>query len=95
MPTEEDVVSALKEIIDPHTNISVYDMGLISDLKVSKTEVSLTFRPTSPWCPLGPQFAMNIKRRLTGLKGTKRAKVKVVGHVQEEAINKSMADTQA
>jgi metal-sulfur cluster biosynthetic enzyme len=93
MPTKEDVVSALKEIIDPHTNISVYDMGLISELKVSKTEVSLTFRPTSPWCPLGPQLAMNIKRRLEDLKGTKTAKVKVVGHVQEEAINKFIAGT--
>ncbi len=29
MPTEKEVVTALKEIVDPHTNASVYDMGLI------------------------------------------------------------------
>ncbi|OGS41553.1 MAG: hypothetical protein A3K67_02630 [Euryarchaeota archaeon RBG_16_62_10] len=73
--------------------MSVYDMGLISELKVSKDSVSLTFRPTSPFCPLGVQLAMNIKRILKGMKGTQRADVKVIGHVQEQMINKALADT--
>jgi len=93
MPTEEEVISTLKEIVDPHTNMSVYDMGLISDLKVSNNAVSLTFRPTSPFCPLGIQLAMNIKRRLKALKGTDRADVKVIGHTQESQINKALAGT--
>lgn len=93
MATERDVITSLKDIIDPHTNISVYDMGLISELKVSKDSVSLTFRPTSPFCPLGIQLAHNIKRRLLGIKGVKKADVKVVGHIQEQMINKSLADS--
>lgn len=92
MATEREVISSLKDIIDPHTNISVYDMGLISELKVSKDSVSLTFRPTSPFCPLGIQLAHNIKRRLLGIRGVKKADVKVVGHIQEQMINKSLAD---
>ena len=55
--------------------------------------MSLTFRPTSPFCPLGVQLAMNIKRILKGMKGTQRADVKVIGHVQEQMINKALADT--
>jgi metal-sulfur cluster biosynthetic enzyme len=93
MPTEKEVVTALKEIIDPHTNASVYDMGLISEIEVTKDAVSLTFRPTSPFCPLGIQLAQNIKRRLMHLKGTRKANIKVVGHVMEEQINKSLLDT--
>jgi len=91
MPTEEEVVKTLKEIIDPHTQMNVYDMGLISELKVTKDNVSLTFRPTSPFCPLGVHLAQNIKRRLMDLKGVKRAEVKVTGHVQEKVINESLA----
>jgi metal-sulfur cluster biosynthetic enzyme len=92
MPTEKEVVTALKEIVDPHTNTSVYDMGLISELEVTKDTVSLTFRPTSPFCPLGIQLAQNIQRRLKGLKGTRKASVKVVGHVMEDQINKSLQE---
>jgi len=90
MATEEDVISTLKEIIDPHTNLSVYEMGLISDLKVKGKSVSLTFRPTSPFCPLGIHLAQNIKRRLEDLKGIQKADVKVVGHVMEDLINKTL-----
>ena len=93
MPTEQEVISTLREIVDPHTNMNVYDMGLISELKVSDKVVSLTFRPTSPFCPLGVQLAVNIKRRLKDLKGTERADVKVIGHVQEANINKVLAGT--
>ena len=87
MPTEKEVISTLKEVIDPHTNVSVYDMGLISELKVKKDCVSLTFRPTSPFCPLGVQLAQSIKRRLESLKGVAKANVTVVGHVHEDRIN--------
>ncbi len=91
MPSEQEVISALKEIIDPHSNVSVYDMGLISELKVSKDTVSLTFRPTSPFCPLGIHLAMNIKRRVLELSGVKKADIRIIGHVQEDMINESLA----
>ena len=87
MPTEKQVISTLNEVIDPHTNVSVYEMGLISELKVTKNSVSLTFRPTSPFCPLGAQLAQSIKHRLESVKGVSKANVKVVGHVHEDRIN--------
>lgn len=93
MATEKEVVTALRQIIDPHTNMSVYDMGLISEIRISKKSVSLTFRPTSPFCPLGIQLAQNIKRRLLGIKGLEKADIKVVGHVMEDHINKTLKDT--
>jgi metal-sulfur cluster biosynthetic enzyme len=55
--------------------------------------VSLVFRPTSPFCPLGMHLAANIKRRLMDIKGVKKVKVTVVGHVQESAINETLCDT--
>lgn len=87
MATEKEIISRLKEVIDPHTNISVYDMGLISELKVKKNSVSLTFRPTSPFCPLGVQLAQSIKRRLESMRGVAKANITVIGHVHEDQIN--------
>ena len=91
MPTEEQVISVLKEIIDPHTNVNLYDMGLISDISVSDDSISVTFRPTSPFCPLGVHFALNIKRRLEELDGAGKISVNVVGHAQQDAINQELS----
>jgi metal-sulfur cluster biosynthetic enzyme len=92
MPTEDQVVKVLKEIIDPHTGLSIYDMGLTSSISVSDDRVGLTFRPTSPFCPLGIHFAQNIKRRLLGLEGVKKVDLEVVGHIHEEMINREVSE---
>jgi len=93
MTTEEEVISVLKEIVDPHTNINIYDMGLVRDLVVSGKKVSLTFRPTSPFCPLGIHLALNVKRRLKALKGVTQADVRIAGHVHEDTINLTLAES--
>jgi metal-sulfur cluster biosynthetic enzyme len=91
MPTEQQVINILKEIIDPHTDMSIYDMGLISNISVSSDRVALTFRPTSPFCPLGIHFAMNIKRRLVALEGVKEVDLTVTGHIHEDMINREVS----
>ncbi|NOZ58111.1 MAG: iron-sulfur cluster assembly protein [Euryarchaeota archaeon] len=90
MVEKEAVVKALKEIIDPHTGISVYDMGLIKDLEVKDGEVSLTFVPSSPFCPLGVQLSMQIKEKLEKVEGVTKVKVRVSGHVQEKELNEML-----
>jgi len=92
MPTEDQVANILKEIIDPHTGMSIYDMGLISDISILEDRVGLTFRPTSPFCPLGIHFAMNIKRRLLALQGVKKVDLAVVGHIHEDMINREVSE---
>ncbi|MDH3364806.1 MAG: iron-sulfur cluster assembly protein [Thermoplasmata archaeon] len=92
MPTEDQVVDMLREIVDPHTGLNIYDMGLISDISVSVDHISLTFRPTSSFCPLGIHLALNIKRRLTAIEGVESADVTVVGHIHEVAINRKVSE---
>jgi metal-sulfur cluster biosynthetic enzyme len=46
MDKKDAVVSALKTVVDPHTGMNVYDMGLISDIDVSADGVTMTFMPS-------------------------------------------------
>lgn len=87
---KEKVVEVLKGIIDPHTGQSVYDMGLIEDLKVEDKKVSLKFRPSSPFCPLGVQLATAIKQRLKEV--VEDVDLKVVGYINEEELNKKLEE---
>jgi metal-sulfur cluster biosynthetic enzyme len=87
MPTKDEVVVALKGIVDPHTGVDVYSMGLVTDLKVDKGKVSLTFTPTSPFCPMGVQLAVSVKRAVMCVEGVKSAEIDVQGHMQSAEIN--------
>ncbi len=88
MVSDEEVVEKLKKVVDPHTRQSVWEMGLIEDLEVSENEVNLVFRPSSPFCPIGQQLAMAIKRSVEEL-GIK-AKVKVTGYVKEKELTEML-----
>ncbi len=90
MDQKESVIAALKTVVDPHTGMNVYDMGLISDIEVSGDSVSLTFMPTSPFCPVGVELAMSIREAVMLVEGLKNCEVKVVGHVKADEINREV-----
>ena len=93
MVTDSEVVEKLKTIMDPHTGKSMYDMELISDLEVGEDEVTLTFEPSSPYCPIGIQLAQAIKSGVESIEGVKKAKVTVKGHVSADEINEELCRT--
>jgi metal-sulfur cluster biosynthetic enzyme len=90
MDCKDIVVEALRGVLDPHTGVSVYDMGLISELVVSEDSVSLTFMPTSPFCPVGIELARAIKEQILMVAGVKKVNIKVVGHLRADEINRAV-----
>lgn len=93
MPTEEEIIDRLKNVIDPHTGTDVYSMGLISDLEVDDDLVSLTFTPTTPFCPMGVQLAVKIKENLSSMESLSEDDIHVTieGHINQDAINKKLS----
>lgn len=67
MATREEVIAKLKELVDPHTGINIWDMGMVKDLIVEENHVSLTFEMTSNFCPVGMQLGVALKRKLAEL----------------------------
>jgi len=90
MDTKEVVIQVLQGVLDPHTGVSVYDMGLISDIVVSGGSVSLTFMPTSPFCPVGVELARAIRDQVMTVEGVTNCTVKVVGHIRADEINQQV-----
>jgi metal-sulfur cluster biosynthetic enzyme len=90
MDKKDEVVEMLRSVLDPHTGVSVYDMGLISEIVVSNDTVSLTFMPTSPFCPVGVELARSIRDHILSIGGMKSCNVKVVGHIRADQINEAL-----
>jgi ATP-binding protein involved in chromosome partitioning len=87
MVDEEKVIEALKGVMDPHTGQDVYEMGLIRNLKIEGSTVSLEFVPSSPYCPLGEHLATSIKKAVQDTEGVERVDITVEGYVQKDALN--------
>ncbi len=93
MTTEEEVTQKIKEVQDPHTGTDVYSMGLITDLEVGDDSVSLTFTPTSPFCPMGVQLAVQVKKKLMELEALEEDNIDITveGHVNADQINEQLS----
>jgi len=90
MDKKDLVTEALMQVLDPHTGVSVYEMGLISELQVTNDSASLTFMPTSPFCPVGIELAKAIRDQVLSIEGMKSCNVTVVGHIRAEQINQEL-----
>ena len=58
--TEDDVIEALEEVIDPELGLDFVSLGLVYDVEIEKEDVYVTFTLTTPACPIGPQVSEQI-----------------------------------
>jgi metal-sulfur cluster biosynthetic enzyme len=81
------IIERLSTVIDPETNVDVVRMRLIEDLKVDNAgQISYTFQPSSPLCPIAVFLAMRIKSAVAEVKGVSGQTIKVAGYVQAEEL---------
>lgn len=55
--TEETVYGALKDVYDPELPVSIVDLGLIYDTKISGRNVQIKMTLTTPGCAMGAHIA--------------------------------------
>jgi len=72
MPTKAQIIAVLKSVPDPELQISVWDLGLIYDVKVGKKgDVVIVMTLTSQGCPLFSMMEEPIKGKVKKMKGVK------------------------
>ena len=79
MATREEVIEALKTILDPELYLDVWTLGLIYDLNFQedgKLKVTMTF--TSPACPAGTYLMQEVKEKTEQLEGITGTDIEVV-----------------
>lgn len=83
--TEDHVLEALKNVVDPELFVNIVDLGLIYvvDLKPSgedgaKVNVAIDMTMTSPACPAGPQLIANSRQVLERMEGVDQVEVRIV-----------------
>ncbi len=62
--TVDKVIQVLKRVYDPELSISVYDLGLIYDVKIEDRKIVIEMGVTSPFCPLAHILPLQVEREL-------------------------------
>ncbi len=77
-PTRDQVLEALKVVIDPEIGINIVDIGLVYDVAVDDGEVGVTFTLTSMGCPIGPMIEQQIQQAVSLLPGVESVRSEMV-----------------
>jgi len=78
MPSQEEVVEALRQVEDPELGMDIVELGLFYDAEIEGQNVKVTFSLTSMGCPAGPMIQEDIDRVLAEIPG--------VGEVRSELV---------
>jgi metal-sulfur cluster biosynthetic enzyme len=60
---EEEILEALRSVIDPEIGLNVVELGLIRqvDLDEANDSAKITMILTTPFCPYGPQMVEQVR----------------------------------
>jgi metal-sulfur cluster biosynthetic enzyme len=71
MATNEEVMDALRDVIDPELGLDFVELGLIYNVAIDDGTVSVTYTLTTPGCPIGPQVSEQIEEFVSDLDDVK------------------------
>jgi metal-sulfur cluster biosynthetic enzyme len=78
-PSEEQVLEALKSVVDPELGINIVDLGLVYEVEVGASgDVDIQYTLTTMGCPIGPLIEDQMRAFLAPLDG--------IGEVRPEMV---------
>jgi ATP-binding protein involved in chromosome partitioning len=76
MPTRDQVLEALKVVIDPELRRSIVELGMVRSIDVKdQGVVDVTVSLTTPGCPIRNHFQTGVTQAVSGLAGVTRVNV--------------------
>ncbi|MBD3166919.1 DUF59 domain-containing protein [bacterium] len=76
--TEDKIMDALTEVIDPELHIDIVSLGLIYNVDINDDkEVHVLMTLTTPGCPLGQSIAQGAEQAVLKTEGVKDALIEV------------------
>jgi metal-sulfur cluster biosynthetic enzyme len=98
LATVAEVFEALVPVMDPEHPVSITDprMGIVKEefIDVQGEEISVQFKPTVPYCPMGGLIGILIRHKLEEVFPRSEVKVKVLPgtHQLEAQVNDMISD---
>ena len=67
---DEEIMEALREVIDPEIGLNVVELGLIRNLELDEeNNAQVTMIMTTPFCPYAPQLIEQVRQVTNNVTG--------------------------
>ena len=77
-PVCEQVMEALRQVVDPELGIDVVSLGLVYGVVVDGDRVKIELTMTTASCPLGEHIALEARERVGMVTGAREVEVTLV-----------------
>lgn len=75
---ENTIIEALKTVFDPEVPVSIYELGLIYEIKIDDlNNVRIVMTLTAPNCPVAESLPVEVKETVQNIEGVNVAEVKL------------------
>ena len=92
----EEIQAGLRDIIDPGTGLDVVRMGLVKRTAIERGgkgyKATLTFRPSSPVCPMAFKLAWDMKQCTQAVHDIEDVEIKVEGYNRAAELEAVLKD---
>jgi metal-sulfur cluster biosynthetic enzyme len=78
MLTRDLVLKTLKGVYDPEIPVNLVDLGLIYDVKIEESVVSIKMTLTATGCPMHELISNNVKDALEALESVSEVQIEIV-----------------
>jgi metal-sulfur cluster biosynthetic enzyme len=78
MPSQNDLLEALRQVEDPELGMDVVDLGLVYEVEVDGPKVKIIYSLTSMGCPAGPLIAGDMERVSREVPGVEDVELELV-----------------
>ncbi|MGI9641523.1 MAG: Mrp/NBP35 family ATP-binding protein [Acidimicrobiia bacterium] len=84
MATESEIRTALGNVIDPELHTDIVDLGMVGDILIDGTDVSVGLALTIASCPMRGQIESDIERRVGALPGVESVDIRTTVMTQDQ-----------
>jgi FeS assembly SUF system protein len=75
----EDIVAAMRTVMDPEISVNIYDLGLIYKVSVNELNIaSIEMTLTAPGCPVAGEMVGWVQKAVNDVTGVDAVMVKLV-----------------
>ena len=84
MPTEAEIIEAIRPVQDPELHRSIVDLGMLKEVVESDGAVRVLVALTTPGCPLKNEITRRVEEAVTALEGVRAVRVDFTAMTAEE-----------
>jgi len=84
MPTKEEMMTKLREVIDPEIGLNIVDLGMVRNLEIDSGRVNVDIALTVKGCPLASTIENDVTKILSAVNGVSNVTVSMTSMTKEE-----------